>query len=230
MTGPTSTPVPAAPPVPVPAPSGARPAPRPAVLRRRARAAVARSAARDRWVVVLIGLLLLTAGTLTVLLSYGVFGRGRAARPLLDPVVVDVLRAEALVARSAAIAVGVLLVVLGLVWAARSVRPERRPDVVLDGGPDTRIVVSSAAAAEAVAQQAGRLPGVGRARARLVGTDAAPALRITLWLTEDAHVGDVLDRLDEEVLGTARSALDIAVLPAAVRLELDAVASPPRVA
>lgn len=203
---------------------------RPAALRKRARAAVARSAAADRSLTVATGLVLLVAGALAALLSYGVFGSGRAARPLLDPVVVDTLRAEPLVARVVAIAVGVLLLVVGLVSAARSLRPEGRPDLLLDGGPDTSIVVSSAAVAEAVAQQAGALPGVGRARARLVGRDDAPALRITLWLADDADIRTVLARLDEEVLTTARTCLDLAALPTAVRLELETVAPPPRVA
>jgi hypothetical protein len=204
--------------------------PRPAVLSRRAHAAVARSAAGDRLLAVLVGLLLLGAGTLVALLSYGVFGTARAGRPLLDPVIVDVLRAQPLAARLVAIAAGLLLTVLGLLWAARSLRPERRPDLVLASGSNTSVVVSAAAAAEAVSTQAATLPGVGRARARLVGSEAAPALRVTLWLLDDADVRDVLARLDSEVLATARTSLGLTALPTAVRLELDAVPTGPRVA
>jgi hypothetical protein len=101
--------------------------------------------------------------------------------------------------------------------------------VHLDGGPDTRIVVSSAAAAEAVGQQAAGLAGVGRARARLVGPEHAPALRLTVWLAEDADVATVLALLETQVLATARESLELAALPVAVRLELDAVAPGPRV-
>jgi hypothetical protein len=198
-------------------------------LRRRARAATARSAAADRSIAVLLGLLLLGAGTLVALLSFGVFGTARAGRPLLDPMIVDTLRAQPLAARAVAIVAGLLLVVLGLVWAARSLRPEPRPDLVLDGGSDTSIVVSAAAAAEAVSTQAAALPGVARARARLVGTEAAPALRVTLWLTDDADVRDVLARLDTEVLATARTSLGLTVLPTAVWLELDTAPTGPRV-
>jgi hypothetical protein len=198
-------------------------------LRRRAQAAVARSVAGDRWVVVLVGLVLVAGGVLVALLSHGVFGAGRASRPLLDPMIVDALRAQPLTARLVAIGVGLVLAVLGLVGAARSLRPEARPDVHLDGGPDTRIVVSSAAAAEAVGQQAAGLPGVGRARARLVGPEHAPALRLTVWLAEDADVAAVLAALETRVLATARESLELAALPVAVRLELDAVTAPPRV-
>jgi len=209
---------------------GDAPALRPTTLRRRARAAIARSAAADRSLAVLVGLLLLVAGTLVALLSYGVFGAGRASRPLLDPMIVDLLRAQPLAARVIAVVAGLLLVVCGLAWAARSLRPERRPDLVLDGGQDTAIVVNATAAAEAVAAQAAALPGVGRARARLVGTEAAPALRVTLWLTDDADTREVLARLDDEVLATARSSLGLTALPAAVRLELDSAPAAPRVA
>lgn len=199
-------------------------------MRRRARAAIARSAAGNRVVVVLLGLLLIAAGTAVALLSYGVFGTGRAARPLLDPLIVDLLRAQPLAARLIAVTAGLLLAVLGIVWAARSLRPEARPDLHLDGGPDTDIVISSTAAADAIGQQATELPGVGRARARLVGSERTPALRLTLWLTEDADVRAVLHGLREEVLATAAEALDVTDLAVAVRLELDAVVAPPRVA
>lgn len=219
-------------------PAPASPAPTPTApggpargtLRRRARAAVARSLAGDRSLAVLIGAVLLAAGVLVALLSHRVFGSARAGRPLLDPMIVDAVRAEPLLARGIAVGGGLLLVLLGLIWTARSVRPERRPDLVVDGGqPETRIVVSATATADAVAAQASALPGVRRARARLVGSEQAPALRITLWLTEDADVRALLDRVDDTVLASARQSLELAALPVAVRLELDAPNSPPRV-
>jgi hypothetical protein len=199
-------------------------------LHKRAHAAVARSAAVDRSLVVLVGLVVLVVGTLAGLLSYGVFGTGRAGWPLLDPVIVDALRAQPTAARAIAIAAGVLLLVLGLTWTARSLRPERRPDLALNGGPDTAIVVTSTAVADAVAMQAAMLPGVGRARARVVGSAAAPALRVVLWLTDDADVREILQRLDTEVLDAARTSLGFTGLPTAVRLELVSIPSAPRVA
>lgn len=213
-------------------PAAPEPEPEPpaGVLRRRSRSAVARSAARDRGIAVLIGLLLLVTGTLVALLSFGVFGSMRAGRPVLDPVIVEALGTQSTVSRIVAIAVGILLTLLGLTWAARSLRPERRPDLVLAAGGATEIVVSSAAAADAVATEAGRIPGVGRVRARLVGPERAPALRLTLWITDDADVQDVLRRVDGQVLASARASLGLGALPAAVRIELDTAASASRVA
>jgi hypothetical protein len=203
-------------------------------LRQRAIAAIARSTAGERALAVVAGLVLLAAGTLVTLLSYGVFGTARAGRPLLDPMIVEALRAQPLAARVVAILAGLLLAVLGLVWAAHALRPEPRPDLVLGGGGadigDTSIVVSAAAAAEAIAAQAAELPGVGRARARLVGTEAAPAVRVTLWLTDDAEVRSVIARLHSEVLATARASLGLTDLPAAVWLEFDDPRPRPRVA
>ena len=199
-------------------------------LRRRSRSAVARSVGGDRWLAVLIGLVLLVVGAGVTLLSYGVFGVARAGRPLLDPIILTTVAADPSLWRVVAIAGGIVLAVLGLAWVARSVRPEPRPDVTLDGGPDTTILVSAVAAGEAVAAQAGALPGVARARARLVGTAAAPAMRVTLWLADDADVRAVLQRLHDEVLATARSALDLPALPVAVRLELERPQPTPRVA
>ncbi|MGI5129689.1 alkaline shock response membrane anchor protein AmaP [Pseudonocardia sp. CA-107938] len=198
-------------------------------LRRRSRSAVARSSGGDRALAVLVGLVLLAAGVLVALLSYGVFGTGRAARPLLDPLIVEWLRNNALLARLVAIGGGIVLAVLGLVWAARSVRPEQRPDLRLEATGDTEILVLSGAIGEAVAEQARALPGVGKARARMVGTTRAPALRVTLWLADDCNVATVLEALEEQVLAPARAALGLGQLPVAVRLEVDDPPPPPRV-
>lgn len=189
---------------------------------RSARRAVARSAGGSRWGITLFGLVLLAAGVFTVLLTFGVFGANRPQRPLLDPLVVDVLAANPLVSRLVAIAVGLLLFVLGLMWAVRSLRPERKPDLVLDGGPGTDIRVSASAAADAVADGAAGLPGVARARARMVGSASAPAVRATVWIDDEADVAEICRRLDGEVLVQVREALGLAALPVAVRLELDA--------
>lgn len=205
-------------------------APNKSALQRRSRSAAARSAGADRSLTVVLGLGLLAAGVLVALLSYGFFGAGRASRPVLDPILVDALRAQPLLYRLVAIGAGVALALVGVVWTARSLRPEPRPDIVLDGGADTTVVVRASAAATAVGEQAGSLPGVSRALGRMVGRDKAPALRLTVWLDEEADVAEVLRRLDTEVLAGARAALGVAALPVAVRLELDGSGPDRRVA
>jgi hypothetical protein len=81
-----------------------------------------------------------------------------------------------------------------------------------------------------VAERAATLPGVGRAKARVVGSAGAPALRVTVWITDEADVADVCRRLETDVLAEARDSLGLEHLPVAVRLELDVAASAPRVA
>lgn len=201
--------------------------PAPATAARAARRAQARSAGGARWGTILVGLVLLAAGVSTILLVAGVFGANRRLRPVLDPMIVDALTAQPVVSRVVAIVAGLLLVVLGLVWAARSLRPESRPDLVLDGGEGTEIRIDSGAAADAVADGALALPGVTRARARMVGSAARPAVRVVVWVDEDADdlsgtVTEICRRLDAEVLTEVRDALGQPDLPVAVRLELDA--------
>jgi hypothetical protein len=194
----------------------------PRTVVRGSRRAVARQVGGDRGRLGVLGLLLLLAGAGAALLGYGIFGTGRAARPLLDPMIVDSLRANPTLWRWVAIAAAVVLVALGLVWTARSLRPERRPDLVLESSADTSLLVTAAAVSDAVAERTGALPGVAKVRARMVGKGASPALRLTVWITDEADVAALCRQLDGEIVTEARTALGLAHLPVAVRLELDA--------
>ncbi|WP_028932889.1 hypothetical protein [Pseudonocardia spinosispora] len=198
-------------------------------MSRRSRRALARSARAERSLLALLGIVLLALGVFGALVGFGVFGDGRSSRPVVDPLAVGFLHDNALVASVAAIVLGVVLVVLGLTWVARTLRPERRPDLVLSSGEASSLRVTAGAAASAVKDDAERLDGVTRASARLVGRPSAPALRMTLWLTDGADVRTVWRDLEESVLSRVRSSLGISSLPTAIRLELDRVASRSRV-
>jgi enamine deaminase RidA (YjgF/YER057c/UK114 family) len=114
---------------------------------------------------------------------------------------------------------------VGLTWAVRSLRPEPRPDVLLSGVPGRRLTVEHSAIADAVRGDAEAIHGVSRARVRLVGDELRPALRMTLWLVEDADVRDVWAEVDGRVLARARQAFAVDALPTAIRIELDAAAA-----
>ena len=193
-------------------------------MSRRSRAAVARSTAYDRTLVLLSGLVLLAAGVLVVLLGQGTFGVNRAQRPVVDPQVSAWISANATSARWIAVGVGVVLLIVGLTWAVRSLRPEPRPDVLLSDVPGQRLTVEHSAIADAVRGDAESIDGVSRARVRLVGDERRPALRMTLWLVEDADVREVWAEVDGRVLARARQAFAVDALPTAVRIELDAAA------
>lgn len=193
-----------------------------------ARKATARAAGAQRALVGLIGLLSLAAGAAALVVSFGLLGVNRAARPVLDPIALDTLRTHQTLARGVAIAVGVVLLVLGLLWAARALAPERRPDLLLDPSPDRRLEVSASAIAGALRADAESIDGVTRARARMVGTAATPVLRLDLWLEDGTDVRDVYHDLDTGVLTRARDSLGVEFLTTAIRIELDA-AAPARV-
>jgi enamine deaminase RidA (YjgF/YER057c/UK114 family) len=192
---------------------------------RRSRAAVARSVAGDRTLVILAGLVLLAVGVLVVLLGAGVFGVYRAQRPLIDPDISSWITANGTLARWIAIVGGIVLLVVGLTWAIRSLRPEPRPDVLLSGVAGQRLTVEHSAIADAVRGDAEAIAGVSRARVRLVGDELRPAMRMTLWLVEDADVRDVWAEVDGRVLARARQAFAVDALPTAIRIELDAAAA-----
>ena len=164
-------------------------------VRRRSRAAVARSAGGDRWLTVLIGLVLLARGRRrrVAVLRRVRCGPGRppAARP--DHRGHRGRPATALagrrdrgrdVARGARAGMGRPVRPAGAAARRRAQRRRRHHDQgqLRGGGRGRR-------------EPGGTLPGVARARARLVGSAAAPALRVTLWLADDADVRGVLARL-----------------------------------
>ncbi|WP_370961314.1 alkaline shock response membrane anchor protein AmaP [Amycolatopsis sp. cg9] len=183
--------------------------------------ALSRSYAGERVLTFLVGLLALLGGALALVVGFGVLGEYRGRRPLLDPLAVGWLGSHATPARIAAIVLGVLLFVLGLRWALRSLRPEPRPDLDLDRTEGAELVVTAAAIADAVRADAEGLDGVSRARVRAVGSRTAPALRLTLWLHEGTDLKAVWAGLDTQVLARARESLGLDALPTAVRLELD---------
>ncbi|MFT7840614.1 alkaline shock response membrane anchor protein AmaP [Saccharothrix sp. BKS2] len=164
----------------------------------------------ERAAAFLLGLVALLVGGGVVALH-----RWRVDRPVLDPVVLDLVDRHLPWVRVGLVVLGLVLVVLGLRWAWRAARPEAHPDLVLD----ERLVVTAKALAAAVRSDAERIGGVSRARVRVVGT---PALRVRLTLRHGADVRAVWRELDDRVLVRARRALGVAALPATVRLDLAA--------
>ncbi|GAA0625575.1 hypothetical protein GCM10010174_51230 [Kutzneria viridogrisea] len=185
-------------------------------------AARARSYRLERGLTGTTGVLALLAGAAAVVVGMGLLGEFRAQRPVADPIALDFLRQYPEVTKGVAIALGVLLFVLGLRWAFRSLRVELRPDLVLDRTAGNGLRVVSGAVAEAVRSDAEGIDGVAKARVRLVGDEQHPALRIRLSLTDGAEVRAVWQELDK-VLGNAKSCLGVAELPTAVHLELATV-------
>lgn len=185
-------------------------------------AAVTRSAATERALGMLLGLLAVAAGTLVLLIGAGVLGADRASRPLVDPIAVDAISRNRILALAVAIAAGIVLVIVGLWATVGSLRPETKPDVALDSSPANALTITAGALADAVRADAETVTDVHRARVRLVGDPHRPGVRLTLSLRQGADVRQVWSELDTHVLTRAREALGITTLPTAVRIELDA--------
>lgn len=188
-------------------------------MSKRSDSARARSYRLERVLTSTIGLLALAVGAAAVVVGQDLIGEFRADRPLVDPVVVDLLHRQPEISKAAAIVVGLVLFVLGLRWAFRSLRVELRPDLVLDRSAGSGLRITSDAVAEAVRADAENVTGVTRARVRMVGDDRLPALRIVLSLEDGADVRAVWEELDA-VLRNARTCLGVAELPTAVHLEM----------
>jgi len=184
--------------------------------------ALARSYRAERLLTGFLGLLALVAGAAALVVGFGLLGTFRATRPVLDPIAVDTLVRWQLLSRIAAIVLGVLLLIGGLMLALRALRPEHHPDVTLDRTSGNETTVTSSAIAEAIAVDAEQVDGVDRAKATMVGDDEEPALRLSLWLRQGSNVKDVWQELDTTVLRRARESLGVNTLPTAVRLELGA--------
>lgn len=189
------------------------------------RKASTRRTGAQRTLVGFIGLLGLAAGAAALIVGSGWLGVNRAARPVLDPLILDAMRTHQVLARALAIVAGAVLLILGLLWAVRALSPERRPDLLLDSSPGSRLQISASAITDAMAADAETITGVNRARARMVGTTAVPVVRLSLWLEEGTDVREVYLDLDRRVLARARDSLGVQSLATAVRIELDAVAA-----
>jgi hypothetical protein len=184
--------------------------------------ALGRSYGTERALTFSVGVLAVAVSAVVFGVSFGLFGRYRAQRSVLDPIALTWLWEHPTLSQCLGLAVGIVLLVGGLWWFFRSLRPEGRPDLELDRAPDTALTVTAAAIAGAVQVDAETVEGVSRARARAVGDVDNPALRLTLWLFAGTDVKKVWEELDTRVLARARESLGIEVLPTAVHLELDA--------
>jgi hypothetical protein len=197
-------------------------------MSRQSSAVPARSSAGDRTLVSLIGLLLFAAGVFALVTAQGWLGADRAGRTVVGPAAVHGISAHPLRVLVGGILVGLALLALGLAWFARSVRPQRSPDLMLDTDPDFRVLLTSRALCEAVRADCERLSGVNRARVRTLGSTEWPAMRMNLWLDEGTDLRAVWSEMEGGVLPRLRQSVEGQRLPVGVRVELDS-APPPRV-
>ncbi|MFE7616203.1 alkaline shock response membrane anchor protein AmaP [Streptomyces sp. NPDC057496] len=111
-----------------------------------------------------------------------------------------------------------VVVVLALWWFLAQLRRARLAEVLVDSGDGEGARLRGRALEGVLADEAGNLDGVARARVALTGRRSAPRVRIRLRMEPHAAPDETLGRLTDEALAHARESAGLAELPAEVRL------------
>ena len=110
---------------------------------------------------------------------------------------------------------------LSLWWLLAQLSRGRTGELTLPDTADVPVLLRGGTLAKAVADEAGRLPGVARARVRLLGGPRRPHARVALTLAPGAAPGPVLRDLSDGPLADARAATGLAGLLADARVRVE---------
>lgn len=173
----------------------------------------------DRFLLLLLGLLLTAGGVLALLVGFGVFGSRLRHKAVLHNFI------SAFIGRNGqwlwpVIALVVLLLgYLALRWLLAQLRPTGVRDIQLEARPATgQTELAGGALISAVTGEISSYRGVAGASARFVGDELNPELRLRVQLDERADVAALRERIETSAIAHARQALDNPQLP--VRLDL----------
>jgi hypothetical protein len=188
--------------------------------------------ALNRTLLALAGLVLLGGGLLILFAGLDLYRRHDLAPPAGWPLTTpaDVLLGSADRARwssqgwwwwPAVIAALVLAALLALWWLVAQLS-RRRPGSLPVGGtpPQEGVELRDRALSEAIANEAGALPGVGHAAVLITGRPGRHRTRIKLTLTPEGTPGATLGALCEGPLSTARRSTGLIDMPAEVCLQV----------
>jgi hypothetical protein len=176
----------------------------------------------NRWLLSILGTLLLVLGVGGVLMGTHTFGDNRANSSIVYPRAAQLLHREQdwlwWVLGTAAL----LIALAALYWAVVQFRTERITSVLVQQSINGDSIVQADALCDAVHAEAETLPGVARARARLTNDRNQPELVLSVWLAEEADLAAVRHTLETRVLPHAQESLDIGRLHTWLRIEVDA--------
>ncbi|MEU2420783.1 alkaline shock response membrane anchor protein AmaP [Streptomyces sp. NPDC007851] len=188
--------------------------------------------ALNRSLLALAGLVLLGGGLLVLFAGLDIYRRHDLIPPTGWPLTTpdDVLFSSADRARwssqgwwwwPAVIAALVLVATLALWWLLAQLS-RRRPGALPlgDTPPQEGVELRDRALSDAIASEAGALPGVEHAAVRITGRPAHPRTRVKLTLTPEAAPGAALGALCEGPLSTARRSTGRPDIPTEVRLRV----------
>lgn len=185
----------------------------------------------NRSLLALAGLVLLGGGLLILFAGLDVYRRHGLVPPAGWPLTApdDVLLGSADRARwsspgwwwPAVIAALALAAVLALWWLLAQLH-RRRPGSLPVGGtpPLEGVELRDRALSDAIAAEAGALPGVEQTAVRITGRPPRPHTRVRLTLTPQTPPGAVLDALCAGPLRTARRSTGSPLAPTEVRLRV----------
>ncbi len=172
-------------------------------------------------VLTLVGLLLVAVGGYGLARGYGAWGEDPADEALLDEPVRDLVSDNASWFWPLAALASVLVAYLGLRWLRAQLRSGHvsRLDLTEDA-PRGTTVLRATSAADALAGDVERYPGVRSARARLLRDGARPDVDLAVEVSEDGELADVRRRIESHALLRFRQALEVDELRGRVRFRL----------
>ncbi|GHD91110.1 MULTISPECIES: hypothetical protein [Streptomyces] len=188
--------------------------------------------ALNRTLLALAGLVLLGGGLLILFAGLDLYRRHDLAPPAGWPLTTpaDVLLGSADRARwssqgwwwwPAVIAALVLTALLALWWLLAQLSRHRPGSLPVGGTPPQEgVELRDRALSEAIANEAGALPGVGHAAVVITGRPGRHRTRIKLTLTPEGTPGATLGALCEGPIGTARRSTGLTDMPTEVRLQV----------
>ncbi|MFF9085892.1 alkaline shock response membrane anchor protein AmaP [Streptomyces sp. NPDC014991] len=193
---------------------------------------MASRSARNRTLLALAGLVLLGGGLLVLFAGLDLYRRHHLVPPAGWPLTTpdDVLLGSADRVRwsgqgwwwwAAVIAALTLVAALALWWLLSQLG-RRRPGPLPVGGtpPQEGVELRDRALSDAIAAEAGALPGVEHAAVRITGRPAHPRTHVGLTLTPEGEPGATLGALCEGPLSTARRSTGRPDMPTEVRLQV----------
>jgi len=173
----------------------------------------------DRFLLLLLALLLTAAGVLGLLVGFGVFGGRLRNSPVLDNRIGRFFGDNGGWLWPVVALVGLLLGYLALRWLIAQLRPTGVRDLQLEPRSTSgHTELAGAAVTDAVTQEISGYRGVAGASARLTGDELDPELRLRVQLDARADVAALRQRIETGAIAHARQALDDSQLP--VRLDL----------